>query len=78
MAELRENYIITYKKKPVVIHSVLQFRDFVRLLDILFDAGYTKTTEISEDEFNDYYREVNCTMYKIDEETLGEMIKKLK
>jgi hypothetical protein len=50
--ELVENRILAKKrKKSVLIHSKLPFKDFVSLLDALFDSEYKEIKEVSKDEF---------------------------
>lgn len=76
--ELTENYIVAQKKKKsVVIHSTLPFKDFVSLLDILFDSEYIGITEISENEFHYLYTNTECSAYHIDKESFQGMIKRL-
>jgi hypothetical protein len=77
--EIVENFIFaSRKKKKVVIHSVLPFNDFVRLLDILFDAEYKNVTEISHEDFHTYYMNTDCHGYSIDRETYEDWVEKLK
>lgn len=76
--EIAENYIVaSRKKKHIVIHSVLPFKNFVTLLDILFDANYKDITEISADEFHNLYMNTDCSAYHIDRETFKVVVEGL-
>jgi len=77
--ETVENYLFaTRKKKKVVIHTVLPFNDFVRLLDILFDSEYKDVIEISHDDFHTYYMNIDgCVAYSIDKQSFADMTERL-
>lgn len=72
------NYIATSRKKRnYVIHSELPFKDFMILLDVLFDANYVDVKEISEEDYNTLYMTSDVSAFKIDKDTFESILDRL-
>jgi hypothetical protein len=48
---LIDNYIYSFKNKPLLLHIKLKLKHAVKLIDALHDNGYTKTKSLNEDEY---------------------------
>jgi hypothetical protein len=74
--EVVENRISARKrKKTVIIHSILPFKDFVSLLDALFDSEYIEVKEVSKDEFENLEENDASIIHFIDKRKYDNFIK---
>lgn len=72
-----EDYIYTFKNKPLILHIKLKLSKFVKLLDLLHDKGYTKTKTLTENEYLDLVIVNKDNTFLVDNDKFEYIMKKI-
>lgn len=72
-----EDYIYTFKNKPLILHIQLKLGKFVKLLDLLHDKGYTKTKTLTQNDYLDLAIVNKDNTFLVDNEKFEYIMKKI-
>lgn len=72
-----DKYIYSFKNKPLILHTRLKLEKFVKLLDALHDNGYTKTKNLTEDEYLKLIVVNKDNTFLVDNEKFDYIMKKI-